>query len=123
MRKSWLPILGALLLVLGTAAATAIALPNSLRITDEPGLVQPMDPVRTVGGPPEAPVPGTTDVPVSPGQPSSESPAGPPPAPVPVPPAGSIDIDDDDDHDDDDDDDDDDDVDVNVDIDVDDDDD
>ena len=103
MRKSWLPTLGAMLLVLGAAAATAVALPQSVRITDEPGLVQPIDPVRTVGGSPDGPAPGSpgggpasTNVPVLPEQPTGESPAVPPPAPVPVPPAGSIDIDDDD---------------------------
>ncbi|TFD47551.1 hypothetical protein E3T46_17285 [Cryobacterium sp. Hh11] len=97
MQTFWKVAFGAAIVAaLGAGSAGAVAMTSALTITDEPGLVQRIDPVSTDSDssttdadttPKIAPTPtptstATADVPVAP--------------PVAVPPAGSQNIDDDD---------------------------
>ena len=77
----------AVVVILSAGSAGAVALTSALTIDDQPGLVQPIDPVSTVSDPNAT---GAGALPES-------SPTTSPTAPVAVPPAGSQTIDDDDD--------------------------
>jgi hypothetical protein len=79
----------AVVLILSAGSAGAVALTTALTIDDQPGLVQPTDPVSTVADPNAT---GAGALPES-------SPTASPTAPVAVPPAGSQTIDDNDDDD------------------------